>query len=230
MAKWTEAQTPTPAANFQYWTLYFDGLMMLKGLGAGIVIITPKGEKLRYVLQLHFQATNNVAEYEALLHGLRITVSLGIRGLHAQDDFDLVIQHVMMVWECRDPTMQAYCQEVCKLEGKFDRLKLSLVLRRDSEATDELAKMGFTCETILDGIFLQRLHAPSIKLELAAESTVPKPMESKADSTPHEVMVINPDWRPGPFLDFLLRDILPRDQIEVWHIVRCSKAYTIIAV
>jgi ribonuclease HI len=58
--------------------MYFDGSLMLNSAEAGVLFISPRDEKLKYVLQLHFSASNNLAEYEALLHGLRIAVSLGI--------------------------------------------------------------------------------------------------------------------------------------------------------
>ena len=56
--------------------MYFDGALNLDSAGAGILFISPKGEQLKYVLQLLFKATNNAAEYEALIHGLRIAASL----------------------------------------------------------------------------------------------------------------------------------------------------------
>lgn len=56
--------------------MYFDGSKMLAGSRAGVVLILPKGDKLNYVLQIHFMASNNVAEYETILHGLCIVVSL----------------------------------------------------------------------------------------------------------------------------------------------------------
>jgi len=58
--------------------MYFDGSLMLEGAGAGVLLISPKGEQLRYILQLDFKLSNNAAEYEALLHGLRIAESLSI--------------------------------------------------------------------------------------------------------------------------------------------------------
>ena len=59
--------------------MYFDGSLMIEGAGAGIVLIYPIGEQLKYILQFHFPASNNAAEYEALLHGLCIATSLSIR-------------------------------------------------------------------------------------------------------------------------------------------------------
>ena len=57
--------------------MYFDGSLTLEGIGMGVLQISPSGDKLRYALQLHFWATNNVVEYEALLHGIQGDVELG---------------------------------------------------------------------------------------------------------------------------------------------------------
>ena len=64
--------------ELEYWVMHFDGSRMLQGSGAGVMLRNPQGDKLSYVLQIHFKATNNVAEYEALLHGLHIARDLGI--------------------------------------------------------------------------------------------------------------------------------------------------------
>jgi ribonuclease HI len=66
--------------------MYFDGSLKLQGAGAGILFIAPRGEQLNYALQLLFPATNNVAEYEVLIHGLSIAVSLGIKKLMVYGD------------------------------------------------------------------------------------------------------------------------------------------------
>ena len=58
--------------------MHCDGSKMKEGLGAGIVLTSPKGDRLEYALQIHFKASNNVAEYEALVHGLRLAKELGI--------------------------------------------------------------------------------------------------------------------------------------------------------
>jgi hypothetical protein len=58
--------------------MYFDGLLMKIGADAGLLFISPLGVHMRYVIWLHFAASNNVAEYEVLITGLRITVELGV--------------------------------------------------------------------------------------------------------------------------------------------------------
>ena len=56
--------------------MYFNGSLMKKGVGAGPVFISPLGIRMRYMVRLHFPSSNNVAEYEALINGLRIAVEL----------------------------------------------------------------------------------------------------------------------------------------------------------
>jgi hypothetical protein len=77
VAKWTEMQMLPKERELEYWTINFDSSLQVQGAGAGILVTSPKGENLKYVLQIHFSASNNAAEYEALLHGLRIATTLG---------------------------------------------------------------------------------------------------------------------------------------------------------
>ena len=74
-------QTPVPIDHPEHWTMYFDGSLNLDGAGVGVYFISPLGDKLRYVLRLHFRASNNTAEYEVALHGLHIAVKLGVKCL-----------------------------------------------------------------------------------------------------------------------------------------------------
>jgi hypothetical protein len=69
VAEWTETQTAPKEKEMEYWTINFDGSLQLQGVGAGILLTSPKGESFKYVLQMHFPSSNNAAEYEALLHG-----------------------------------------------------------------------------------------------------------------------------------------------------------------
>jgi ribonuclease HI len=71
MAEWRENQVPTPVDKPEHWTMYFDGSLKLDGGGAGVLLISPRGEQSKYVLQILWAVSNNEAEYEALLHGLR---------------------------------------------------------------------------------------------------------------------------------------------------------------
>jgi ribonuclease HI len=116
--------------------------LMKTGAGAGLLFISPLGKHVRYMLRLHFPASNNVAEYEALVNGLRITVELGVRPLDARGDSQLVIDQVMKNSRCRDPKMEAHYDKVRHLEDKFYGLELNHIDRRYNETADELAKIA----------------------------------------------------------------------------------------
>jgi hypothetical protein len=78
VAEWTDTQLPPPQIQAECWSLYFDGLVVKTGVGAGLLFISPLGEHMRFAVCLHFPASNNMAEYEALPCGLRIAIETGI--------------------------------------------------------------------------------------------------------------------------------------------------------
>ena len=99
--------------------MYFDGALNINSTGAGILFITPTKDKLRYVLRIHFLASNNAAEYEACLHGLCIAIELGIKCLMVYGDSALVINQVNKDWSCSSEKMNVHYAEIRKLEAKF---------------------------------------------------------------------------------------------------------------
>jgi hypothetical protein len=99
MAEWWENQLPTPNERPEHWVMYFDGSLKLEGVGAGVLLISPKGEQLKYVLQIFWKVSNNEAEYEALLHGLHLAISLGIKRLLVYGDSAVVINQVNKSWD-----------------------------------------------------------------------------------------------------------------------------------
>jgi ribonuclease HI len=74
--------------------MYFDGSLKLGRAGAGVLFISPYRKQLKYVLQILWPATNNEAEYEALIHGLWVAASLGIKRLLVYGDLSIVVDQV----------------------------------------------------------------------------------------------------------------------------------------
>jgi hypothetical protein len=105
VAKWPETQSPPPERGLEYRTINFDGSLQLQGVGAGIQVTSPKRESFKYVLQMHFLASNIAAEYEALLHGLQIAMALGVQWLKVLGDLLLVINKANKEWSCLDEKM-----------------------------------------------------------------------------------------------------------------------------
>src|SRR5215216_3743433 len=234
LGEWIEQQQPTQVYS-EHWTMFFDGSKMLNGSSAGVVLVSPRGDKLSYVLQIHFDSSNNEAEYEALLYGLRMDISLGVRRLMVYGDSDLVVSQVMKEWDVRSPAMTGYCNAVRKLEKKFKGLELHHVPRLKNQAADDLAKIGSTRKPIRSNVFLEHLHAPSIKedpfTEEPAQPVSPTdPAEVEVPAVVDlimEILVVTPDWIV-PYIAYLLRQELPQDEVEARQMVRRSKAFTIV--
>jgi ribonuclease HI len=199
VAEWVDTQLPTAPIQPELWTIFFDGSLMKTGAGAGLLFISPLGKHLRYVLRLHFPASNNVAEYEALVNGLHIAIELGVRRLDAHGDSQLVIDQVMKNSHCRDLKMEVYCDEVRRLEDKFYGLELNHITRRYNEIADELAKIASGRTTVPLDVFSRDLHQPSVKTDDAPEpekaSAQPEApsAQPEAPSAQHEVPSAQPE-------------------------------------
>ena len=124
--------------------MYFDGSLNLDDARVGIYFISPLGDKLCYVLRIHFQASNNATEYEAALHGLHIAIELSVKCLMVYGDSSLVINQLNKDWSYTNEKMDAYCAAVRKLEDKFYGIEYHLVVWADNQAADELLKLGST--------------------------------------------------------------------------------------
>jgi ribonuclease HI len=104
------------------------------------VVLTDPGEnQLQYVVRLEFKATNNMAEYEALIFGLSAALSLGVRQLLVKGDSQLIIKQVRGECSCNEPRLIAYLLHVRKLEKDFTALELQHVPRADNSAADDLS-------------------------------------------------------------------------------------------
>jgi hypothetical protein len=86
LAEWNDTQLPLVQLQAQLWTMYFNGSLMKTGAGMGLLFISPLGVHMRYIIRLHFPASNNVTEYEALVTGLHIAVELGVQHLDVHGD------------------------------------------------------------------------------------------------------------------------------------------------
>jgi ribonuclease HI len=221
MAEWRENQLPTPTERPEHWVMYFDSSLKLEGTGAGVLLISPMGEQLKYVLQIFWKVSNNGAEYEALLHGLRLAASLGIKRLLVYGDSAVVINQVNKSWDRKKENMDAYCLEVRKLENKFYGLEFHHVVRDNNVAVDVLSKLGSTRAQVPAGVFDHELHVPCI----------PDPAPTTTDPAPspagQEVMTIDVDWQQ-PFIDYIREQKVPMDKNLAEQLICRAKSYILV--
>jgi ribonuclease HI len=104
-----------------------------------------------------FLAFNNAVEYEALVHGLSIAVSLGIKKLMVYGDSLVVTSQINNDWDCSTDSMGKYCAAVRKLEDKFEGLEFHHVERDRNAAADALSKLGSSQSQVPLGVFVQEI-------------------------------------------------------------------------
>ncbi|XP_075668738.1 uncharacterized protein LOC142638587 [Castanea sativa] len=126
----------------EQWTIQTDGSSAQKRGGVGVIIITPDGEKLRYGVRLKFPATNNEAEYEGILIGLRLGKALGAKNLLVQNDSKLVIGKIREEYEVNEERMQKYLKMAKHLAQEFDKLEFVQIPRGQNMEADEIAKIA----------------------------------------------------------------------------------------
>jgi ribonuclease HI len=256
VAEWTDTQLPPPQIQAECWTLYFDGSVMKTGVGAGLLFISPLGEHMRYAIHLHFPASNNMAEYEALLCGLKIAIEIGVKRLDVQGDSQLVIDQVMKNESCHDDKMEAYGKAVRALEDKFYGIELNHVPRRYNEEADELAKIASGRISVPPNVFARDIAQPSVALEphpsnhaepsgALSNPTGAKPMDEDPsneayvlsllegyDAGEAEVMDIEPAPsrvdRRDKYIAWMDRGELPPDRSEARRIARMAKSFALV--
>ncbi|KAK1681474.1 hypothetical protein QYE76_042322 [Lolium multiflorum] len=130
----------------------FDGSKRLEGAGAGVILVSPEGDKLKYVLRMTFpNASNNEAEYEALIHGMKMAKACGATRLKIFGDSQLVAQQVMNQCDAVNESMIAYKEVYNELEKLFDGCEVNHISRMSNDEADVLANIGSQCLAIPPG-------------------------------------------------------------------------------
>ena len=149
--------------------MYFDGSKRKEGAGAGVILTSPKGDRMLYVLRMNWKnASNNEAEYEALIHGMRMAKACGATRLIIYGDSNLVVQQTMKECDAPAENMAAYRELYNTLEGEFDGCELQHIGRGSNSEADALANIGSTCAPIPPDVFYKEIDHPSIKLKKAS--------------------------------------------------------------
>ena len=124
------------------WEVYVNGASNQKGSGAGLVLISPEKVIVEKSLRLNFSATNNEAEYEALLMGMAIVHRMGGKSVKVFSDSRLVVGHVKGEFEEKNERMQGYLSQVKFLQSEFKSFNLLHIPRSGNAHTDSLAMLA----------------------------------------------------------------------------------------
>ncbi|KAM2467351.1 hypothetical protein PS1_009170 [Malus domestica] len=149
-------ESTTPA-----WSLYVDGSSNQQGCGAGLVLTTPDKVAIEYALRFKFKASNNEAEYEALLAGLRLAKHLGVKQIDIFSDSQLVVNQVTNNFDAKDSSMAAYLAQT-RLLLKHFHYQITQVPRAANSHADTLARLTSAVEDKIGRkIQVELLAAPS---------------------------------------------------------------------
>ena len=181
------------------WKVYVDGAANQKGSGIRLVLVSPERITIEKSLRLGFSATNNKAEYEALLEGMSMVQKLGGKTVNMFSYSRLVVGQVNGELEARDERMQGYLSQVRHLQSHFDSFSLLHVPRSGNTHADSLAMLATSSAQSLPRVVLvEDLYKPT-KVRGGAVHI-------------HQVRVER-SWMDLLVL-FLKEDILPKDKSE----------------
>ncbi|XP_022897539.1 uncharacterized protein LOC111411217 [Olea europaea var. sylvestris] len=145
------------------WNLFVDGSSGETGSGAGIILESLEGHKLNCTVRLGFRVSNNAAEYEALLAGLRLAKEMQIRRLLTSSNSQLMVSQVNRNFVVKDSSMAAYLKLVLDLIPHFERFELIQVPRLKKTYADALSKLASSKDSkLLKIVPIERLSKPSI--------------------------------------------------------------------
>uniref|UniRef100_A0A2N9GPG2 Uncharacterized protein n=1 Tax=Fagus sylvatica TaxID=28930 RepID=A0A2N9GPG2_FAGSY len=185
------------------WEIEIDGSSVKGAGGVGIVFKTPEGHLLKHSTRLQYPTTNNEAEYEALLTGLRIAKELGANRLKIRSDSQLIVGQVNGEYEAREDRMTKYLKLVRNAIKWFDEVKLVQIPREQNTEADALAKLASSDEATDRYIEVQ--HSPShLEEELSPIN-------------------VSNSWMT-PIINYLEDETLPADPVEARKLkVRCTR-------
>ncbi|CAL9004835.1 unnamed protein product [Prunus brigantina] len=192
------------------WQLHVDGASNHKGAGAGVVIITPNGTLLEQAITLGFSASNNEAEYEALLARLPLTKELSIKRLAIYSDSQLITNQASGKYMAKHPRMVQYLDKVQGLLKEFPTFTIQQVPRAENTHVDALVSLGSALDSqVRCSIPVEHLDRPSIE-----------------EIDPINSMQIDedPSWQ-DPIINYLVNGNLPTDKSEAKKVQQKAARY-----
>ncbi|XP_030964979.1 uncharacterized protein LOC115986274 [Quercus lobata] len=132
--------------ELRIWKMYFDGVVNQHGNGIGILLITPEGSHIPLAIKLNFQATNNMAEYEACIAEMEALRELEVKEAEVFGDSTLVIAQAQKLWKVKEEQLKPYKQYLEDLTKNFDKIEYTIIPRAQNQFADALATLASMVE------------------------------------------------------------------------------------
>ncbi|XP_070024911.1 uncharacterized protein [Nicotiana sylvestris] len=130
------------AQSYDGWRMFFDGAANFKGVGVGAILVSETGQHYPVSSKLRFSCTNNIAEYEACILGLKMALDMNIQELLVIGDSNLLIHQVREEWLTKKSKILPYLHNVQELRKRFTKTEFQHVPRVQNEFTDALATLS----------------------------------------------------------------------------------------
>ena len=193
------------------WRLSVDGAVNAQGSGAGLILTSPRGIDIEYVLRFGFRASNNKAEYEAVIVELNLAHSMEVDQLEVCSDSQPVVKQIEDTYEARGEKMILYLKKVRELLRKFVRVQIRHILRAENSRANALAKLATVSQEDLKRLTpVKHLSEPFVYLNNEEVSPV----------------MSEPNWM-DPIWDYLIEGLLPNDPKEASKLRSRSTRFTI---
>ncbi|XP_050278273.1 uncharacterized protein LOC126719801 [Quercus robur] len=193
-----------------WWKAHIDGAANQRGLGVGLVLVSPEGITIEKSLRLGFSATNNEAEYEVQLEEMSMIQKLGGKFVNMFSDLRLIVGQVNGELEAKDERMQEYLVQVKHLQTHFYHFHLVHVSRSRNTHADSLVTLTTSLAQPLPQVILvEDLYRPTTE---------------KANGIRVHNVRAGPSWM-DPLVLFLKHDTLPDDKNEADKIRRKASRF-----
>ena len=201
VAEMTHPEAPSP----RIWTIYVDGSSNEKGGGAGVTIENSEGIVVEYSLKFGFKTSNNQAEYEACIAGIRMAKELGATALKICSDSNLMVSQITDKYQTKDATLIKYVAKVKESLASLSSYEIQHVPREQNTRADLLSKLASTKPTGSSRSVIEEvIHSPCVVLHLDPA-----------------------DWR-NPIRDYISTGKLPNDPTEARKIVRKASNFCLV--
>ncbi|XP_074374329.1 uncharacterized protein LOC141714728 [Apium graveolens] len=145
------------------WTLKVDGSSTSERSGAGLILKSPEGFKIQTAISFSFPATNNQAEYEALIAGLKLSRTLRVQDLKIYSDSQIVVKQTNGEYIAKDPTLAKYQALVQSYLASIPSHQVLQICRVENEEADILSKLVWNSSDLDCSVYFEELHKPSIE-------------------------------------------------------------------
>jgi ribonuclease HI len=214
IADWTSgAHDDERTKDNEAWIVFCDGSWGTFAVGATAILISPSKIRTYYAARLEFNCTNNIAEYVALLLGLRKLKEMGIRRAILKSDSQVIIGHIDKSSKARDPKLEKYLDTVRRMEAPFEGFSVKNIPRGKNEHADLLSKSSTQGLPLPLKVFYETIKAPSVELMERAVLTISP--------------VHNEDWRTK-IISFLQGNCPSDDEAYIKRMEARTRPYIII--